>query len=63
MADIHFLKNQIYYYARDSFEEIKARLRKLIRRNLVKSDTINKIKELIDELGPKLNAFITKTNA
>jgi len=47
-----------YLYARGSFEETKAWLRKLIRRNLIKDSEIKEFTEIIDELGPKLNAFI-----
>ena len=50
-----------YRYARGSFEETKAWLRKLIRRKLVKDSEIKEFTEIIDELGPKLNAFIRST--
>ncbi len=50
-----------YRYARGSFEETKTWLRKLIRRKVVNQDDIKKYKSLIDELGPKLNAFISST--
>ena len=50
-----------YRYARGSFEETKAWLRKLIRRKIVKGEEIQKYTQIIDELGPKLNAFIRST--
>ena len=50
-----------YRYARGSFEETKAWLRKLIRRKIIKRDEIDEYTELINELGPKLNAFIKST--
>lgn len=50
-----------YRYARGSFEETKAWLRKLIRRNVITDEEIHKYTQIIDELGPKLNAFIRKT--
>ena len=50
-----------YRYARGSFEETKAWLRKAIRRKLIPHPDIETYKILIDELGPKLNAFIRST--
>jgi len=51
-----------YYFARGSFEETKSWLRKAVRRNVIKEEkTIKEMKILIDELGPKLNAFIHST--
>ena len=49
-----------YRYARGSFEETKAWLRKLIRRKVF-TEEAQRYKSLIDELGPKLNAFIRST--
>jgi four helix bundle protein len=55
-------RRRIYYIARGSFEEVKAWLRKAIRRQVIDSPArIQEYKELIDELGPKLNAFIAAT--
>lgn len=55
-------RKRFYRYARGSFEETKAWLRKAIRRNVISSDTdIEEYRRVIDELGPKLNAFINKT--
>jgi len=51
-----------YRYARGSFEETKTWLRKLIRRKIVNLDDIKEYESLINELGPKLNAFISSTN-
>ncbi len=50
-----------YRYARGSFEETKAWLRKIIRRKLITDDEIQKFSQIINELGPKLNAFIRTT--
>ena len=50
-----------YRYARGSFEETKAWLRKLIRRKVIRNEEVHKYTEIIDELGPKLNAFIKST--
>jgi four helix bundle protein len=54
-------RKKFYMYARGSFEETKAWLRKLIRRKIIASNDIDRYTMLIDELGPKLNAFINKT--
>ena len=53
-----------YRYARGSFEETKAWLRKLIRREIITNEA-PQYKNIIDELGPKLklNAFIRSTKA
>ncbi|MCF8038535.1 MAG: four helix bundle protein [Desulfohalobiaceae bacterium] len=51
-----------YRYARGSFEETKAWLRKLIRRRVIQDEgEIFQYTHLIDTLGPKLNAFIKST--
>lgn len=50
-----------YRYARGSFEETKAWLRKAIRRKLIPLPDVDTYKNIIDELGPKLNAFIRAT--
>ena len=56
-------RKMFYRYARGSFEETKAWLRKAIRRKVIKEQReINGYKALVDELGPKLNAFIRTTN-
>ena len=54
-------RRNYYRYARGSFEETKAWLRKLIRRKVIQETQISKYTEIIDELSPKLNAFITST--
>jgi four helix bundle protein len=54
-------RKNFYYYARGSFEETKAWLRKVSRRGLIANTQLEIYKTLIDELGPKLNAFIAKT--
>jgi four helix bundle protein len=50
-----------YRYARGSFEETKTWLRKLIRRKIVGPDDLKEYELIINELGPKLNAFISST--
>lgn len=55
-------RKKFYLYARGSFEETKAWLRKAFRRNVIRGETeMAKYKEIIDALGPKLNAFIKST--
>ena len=54
-------RKRFYLYSRGSFEETKAWLRKLIRRKVLMDEDMTKYKIIIDELGPKLNAFINKT--
>ena len=52
-------RRKFYLYARGSFEETKAWLRKALRRKVISSDEeAAKYKEIVEELGPKLNAFI-----
>ena len=46
--------------ARGSFEETKAALRKCFRRGLISGDELKLFAKEIDDLGPKLNAFIEK---
>ena len=56
----HFAdKKKFYIYSRGSFEETKAWLRKLIRRKIITEQGQLEYKEIINELGPKLNKFIT----
>lgn len=55
-------RNKFYLYSRGSFEETKAWLRKAIRRKLITKEVEVKLKTIIDELGPKLNSFINKSN-
>ncbi len=54
-------RKNFYRYARGSFEETKAWLRKLIRRKVITDGEISDYIKIIDELGPKLNAFIRST--
>jgi four helix bundle protein len=54
-------KRKFYRYVRGSFEETKAWLRKALRRNVITETRGRDYKKVIDELGPKLNAFIRKT--
>ena len=54
-------RKQFYRYARGSFEETKAWLRKLIKRKVINGVRQDEYRQLIDELGPKLNAFINAT--
>ena len=54
-------RKNFYRYARGSFEETKAWLRKLIRRKVITKEEVAQYTKIIDELGPKLNAFIRST--
>ncbi len=54
-------RKRFYRYARGSFEETKAWLRKAYRRKVIASEGIDVYKKIINELGPKLNAFIKST--
>lgn len=49
------------YKLAEELEETKAWLRKLIRRKVIRKEEVHKYTEIIDELGPKLNAFIKST--
>lgn len=46
------------YFARGSLNETKHWLRRAYKRNLLTADEIEKLKPVIDELAPKLNAYI-----
>jgi len=54
-------KANFYRYSRGSFEETKCWLRKSARRELITEERTESYKRIIDELGPKLNAFIRST--
>jgi len=54
-------RKKFYLYSRGSFEETKAWLRKLIRRKIISDEKVSNYTSIIDELGPKLNAFIRST--
>ncbi len=54
-------RKNFYLYSRGSFEETKGWLRKAYRRNLISKERMKEYKDIIDQLGPKLNAFIAKT--
>ena len=54
-------RKKFYLYSRGSFEETKCWLRKAIRRKILSKADEKVITPIIKELGPKLNAFITKT--
>lgn len=56
-------RKKFYLYSRGSFEETKAWLRKLIRRTILTKAETEEYTEIINELGPKLNAFINKTKS
>lgn len=46
------------YFARGSLNETKHWLRRAFKRNLLTDNEISKLKLLLDELSPKLNAYI-----
>ncbi|NLF40996.1 four helix bundle protein [bacterium] len=55
-------RKRFYHIARGSFEETKAWLRKAIRRGVISSPArVEEYTKLVNELGPKLNAFIRQT--
>ncbi|MDO9548964.1 MAG: four helix bundle protein, partial [Candidatus Marinimicrobia bacterium] len=54
-------RKKFYRYSRGSFEETKTWLRKLFRRKIISPTKQSEYTEIINELGPKLNAFINKT--
>jgi four helix bundle protein len=54
-------KKRFFIIARGSFEETKAWLRKAARRKIIPDTDIKVYGEIINELGPKLNAFIKAT--
>jgi len=54
-------RKRFYRFSRGSFEETKAWLRKAIRRKLLDTDSVGEYNVIIQELGPKLNAFIKST--
>ncbi len=54
-------RKRFYLYSRGSFEETKCWLRKLISRKVINEVRVKEYKIIIEELGPKLNAFINTT--
>jgi len=54
-------RKKFYLYSRGSFEETKSWLRKLIRRKVISESSTVEYKAIIEQLGPKLNAFINST--
>ena len=55
----HYKDNQKFcYYARGSLEETKHWLRIAIKRRLVANEQLSQITPLLEELSPKLNAYI-----
>lgn len=46
------------YIARGSLNETKHWLRRAFKRNLLKPEEIGKLKPILDELSPKLNAYL-----
>jgi len=54
-------RKKFYLYSRGSFEETKCWLRKAIRRKILIDADEKAISLIVNELGPKLNAFISKT--
>ena len=50
-------------YSRDSFEETKSWLRKLIRRKVLSDSNAAEYKAIVEKLGLKLNGFINSTKA
>lgn len=46
------------YFARGSLNETEHWLRRAYKRNLLKEDEIERLKPILDELSPKLNAYV-----
>jgi four helix bundle protein len=55
-------RKNFYRYSRGSFKDTKGWLRKAVRRKVISRPRLQEYKKIIDELGPKLNAFINTTN-
>lgn len=51
------------YIARGSLNETKHWLRRAFKRNLLTTEEIEKLKPIMDELSPKLNAYINSIEA
>jgi four helix bundle protein len=51
------------YIARGSLNETKHWLRRAYKRDLLKDEEVEKLKPILDELGPKLNAYIKSIKA
>lgn len=49
---------QFCYFARGSFEETRNWLRLAYTRKLLTTKQVNEIREIMDQLGPKLNGYI-----
>jgi four helix bundle protein len=56
-------RKQFYRYSRGSLEETKTWLRKALRRKVISKERGEEYGRILDELGPKLNAFIKSTKA
>ncbi|MEW6669831.1 MAG: hypothetical protein AB1512_31865 [Thermodesulfobacteriota bacterium] len=59
--DVYKLAENLSDKTRGSFEETKAWLRKLVRRKVVGASEVAEYQLIIEQLGPKLNAFIRST--
>lgn len=55
-------RKTFYRYSRGSLEETKGWLRKVYRRNIIGQERMQEYEQIVDVLGPKLNAFINSTN-
>ena len=55
-------RKRFYYFSRESFEETKTWLYKAARRKVIDSNRIEEYKQIINELGPKLNGFINSSH-
>lgn len=54
-------RRRFYLYSRGSFSETKTWLDKLRRRGVLSASRGLEYEKVLDELGPKLNAFLSKT--
>jgi len=56
----HYKENRRFcYYARGSYQETRNWLRRATNRRLLKPEEIQRLRTLVDPLGPKLNAYIS----
>ena len=63
MGDIHHqIGKDFIIFQGGLFEETKTWLYKAARRKVIDSNRIEEYKQIINELGPKLNGFINSTH-
>ena len=58
-----FIRYGLARHSRDSFEETKSWLRKLIRRKILSESNAREYKAIVEKLDTKLKAFINSTKS